>query len=239
YAIAKNYLKDCTILLKSALIKTRIHLLAFRNSCILSNIALKAKTVTTTIYTTSLKALSFDLGGLNKVFKAVANGIRVLSVAMMSNPIGLILGGIAIVAGLIIANWDKVKSWFMSFIEWLRPVWDPIYNVIKAVFNKCSGVIGYFKNNALNIIFPFVGILKFIWKPIYEVFKWVFDKCALVFASFKDIIMSVASPLAEFLNSIWQGIGDFFYSIFSSLFEWFASKLSWVGDMISSISGFI
>ncbi|HED0887273.1 TPA: phage tail tape measure protein, partial [Campylobacter coli] len=239
YAIAKNYLKDCTILLKSALIKTRIHLLAFRNSCILSNIALKAKTVTTTIYTTSPKALSFVLGGLNKVFKAVANGIRVLSVAMKSNPIGLILGGIAIVAGLIIANWDKVKSWFKSFIEWLKPVWEPIYNVIKAVFNKCSGVIGYFKNNALNIIFPFVGILKFIWKPIYEVFKWVFDKCALVFASFKDIIMSVASPLAEFLNSIWQGIGDFFYSIFGSLFEWFASKLSWVGDMISSISGFI
>ncbi|EAJ0397369.1 phage tail tape measure protein [Campylobacter jejuni] len=199
YAIAKNYLKDCTILLKSALIKTRIHLLAFRNSCILSNITLKAKTVTTTIYTTSLKALSFVLGGLNKVFKAVANGIRVLSVAMMSNPIGLILRGIAIVAGLIIANWDKVKSWFKSFIEWLKPVWEPIYNVIKAVF----------------------------------------DKCALVFTSFKDIVMSVASPLAEFLNSIWQGVGDFFYSIFGSLFDWFASKLSWVGDMISSISGFI
>ncbi|EAI9905991.1 phage tail tape measure protein [Campylobacter jejuni] len=199
YAIAKNYLKDCTILLKSALIKTRIHLLAFRNSCILSNITLKAKTVTTTIYTTSLKALSFVVGGLNKVFKAVAIGIRVLSMAMMSNPIDLILGGIAIVAGLIIANWDKVKSWFKSFIEWLKPVWEPIYNVIKAVF----------------------------------------DKCALVFTSFKDIIMSVASPLAEFLNSIWQGVGDFFYSIFGSLFDWFASKLSWVGDMISSISGFI
>ncbi|EAJ1526233.1 phage tail tape measure protein [Campylobacter jejuni] len=199
YAIAKNYLKDCTILLKSALIKTRIHLLAFRNSCILSNITLKVKTITTNIYTASLKVLSFVLIGLNKVFKLVAIGIRVLSMAMMSNPIGLILGGIAIVAGLIIANWDKVKSWFKSFIEWLKPVWEPIYNVIKAVF----------------------------------------DKCALVFTSFKDIIMSVASPLAEFLNSIWQGIGDFFYSIFSSLFEWFASKLSWVGDMISSISGFI
>ncbi|EJE0612638.1 phage tail tape measure protein [Campylobacter jejuni] len=185
YAIAKNYLKDCTILLKSALIKTRIHLLAFRNSCILTSIATKAGAVANAIYTNS--------------FKAVANGIRVLSVAMMSNPIGFILGGIAIVAGLIIANWDKVKSWFKSFIEWLRPVWEPIYNVIKAVF----------------------------------------DKCALVFTSFKDIIMSVASPLAEFLNSIWQGVGDFFYSIFGSLFDWFASKLSWVGDMISSISGFI
>ncbi|EAL5963755.1 phage tail tape measure protein [Campylobacter jejuni] len=199
YAIVKNYLKDCTILLKSALIKTRIHLLAFRNSCILSNITLKAKTVTTAIYTTSLKALSFVLSGLNKVFKLVTIGVRVLSVALLTNPISLILGGIAIVAGLIIANWDKVKSWFKSFIEWLRPVWEPIYNVIKAVF----------------------------------------DKYALVFTSFKDIVMSVASPLAEFLNSIWQGVGDFFYSIFGSLFDWFASKLSWVGDMISSISGFI
>ncbi|WP_072221323.1 phage tail tape measure protein [Campylobacter coli] len=233
------YLINSWRLLQNILLYSQIAFKLVASSCNLANIALKAKTVTTTIYTTSLKVLSFVLGGLNKVFKAVAIGIRVLSVAMMSNPIDLILGGIAIVAGLIIANWDKVKSWFMSFIEWLRPVWEPIYNVIKAVFNKCSGVIGYFKNNALNIIFPFVGILKFIWKPIYEVFKWVFDKCALVFTSFKDIIMSVASPLAEFLNSIWQGIGDFFYSIFGSLFDWFASKLSWVGDMISSISGFI
>ncbi|EAI5312178.1 phage tail tape measure protein [Campylobacter jejuni] len=199
YAIAKNYLKDCTILLKGALIKTRIHLLAFRNSCILSNIALKAKTITTNIYTISLKALSFVLGGLNKVFKAVAVGIRALNISFMISPIGLILGSIAIVSGLIIANWSKVKAWFMSFIEWLKPVWEPVYNVIKTVF----------------------------------------DKCALVFTSFKDIIMSVASPLAEFLNSIWQGVGDFFYSIFGSLFDWFASKLSWVGDMISSISGFI
>ncbi|MEF3314573.1 phage tail tape measure protein [Campylobacter jejuni] len=193
------YLINSWRLLQNILLYSQIAFKLVASSCNLANIALKAKTVTTTIYTTSLKVLSFVLGGLNKVFKAVAIGIRVLSVAMMSNPIDLILGGIAIVAGLIIANWDKVKSWFMSFIEWLRPVWEPIYNVIKAVF----------------------------------------DKCALVFTSFKDIIMSVASPLAEFLNSIWQGVGDFFYSIFGSLFDWFASKLSWVGDMISSISGFI
>ncbi|EJB6836984.1 phage tail tape measure protein, partial [Campylobacter jejuni] len=164
YAIAKNYLKDCTILLKSALIKTRIHLLAFRNSCILSNITLKAKTVTTTIYTTSLKALSFVVGGLNKVFKAVAIGIRVLSMAMMSNPIGLILGGIAIVAGLIIANWDKVKSWFKSFIEWLKPVWEPIYNVIKAVFDKCALVFTSFKDIIMSVASPLAEFLNSIWQ---------------------------------------------------------------------------
>lgn len=99
----------------------------------------KSKNHITAICTTSLKALSFALSRFNKVFKAVAIGNRMLSVAMMSNPIGLVLGGIVIVAGLIIANWDKVKSWFKYFIEWLRPVWEPIYNVIKAVFdNKCT-----------------------------------------------------------------------------------------------------
>ncbi|MCX2683815.1 phage tail tape measure protein [Campylobacter sp. MIT 21-1685] len=199
YAIAKNYLKDCTILFKSALINARIHLLAFRNSCILSNIALKAKTITTAIYTTSLKALSFVLVGLNKIFKLVTIGIKVLSVALISNPIGLILGSIALVAGLIITNWNKVKAWFMSFINWFRSAWE----------------------------------------SVYESFKLAFEKCGSIFIGFKNTIVSVVSPLAEFLNSIWQGIGIFFYNIFGSLFEWFANKLSWVGDMISSVSGFI
>ncbi|MDV6118090.1 phage tail tape measure protein [Campylobacter jejuni] len=111
------YLINSWRLLQNILLYSQIAFKLVASSCNLANIALKAKTVTTAIYTTSLKVLSFVLGGLNKVFKLVAIGIRVLSVAMMSNPIGLILGGIAIVAGLIIANWDKVKSWFKSFIE--------------------------------------------------------------------------------------------------------------------------
>ncbi|EAI1298884.1 phage tail tape measure protein [Campylobacter jejuni] len=210
YAIAKNYLKDCTILLKSALIKTRIHLLAFRNSCILSNITLKAKTVTTTIYTTSLKALSFVLGGLNKVFKAVANGIRVLSVAMMSNPIGLILGGIAIVAGLIIANWDKVKSWFKSFIEWLKPVWEPIYNVIKAVFDKCALVFTSFKDIIMSVASPLAEFLNSIWQGVgdffYSIFSSLFDWFASKLSWVGDMISSISGFIKDALDFI--GLGD-------------------------------
>ncbi|EAK7723003.1 phage tail tape measure protein [Campylobacter jejuni] len=210
YAIAKNYLKDCTILLKSALIKTRIHLLAFRNSCILSNITLKAKTVTTTIYTTSLKALSFVLGGLNKVFKAVAIGIRVLSMAMMSNPIGLILGGIAIVAGLIIANWDKVKSWFKSFIEWLKPVWEPIYNVIKAVFDKCALVFTSFKDIIMSVASPLAEFLNSIWQGVgdffYSIFGSLFDWFASKLSWVGDMISSISDFIKDALDFV--GLGD-------------------------------
>lgn len=87
------YLINSWRLLQNILLYSQIAFKLVASSCNLANIALKAKTVTTAIYTTSLKVLSFVLGGLNKVFKLVAIGIRVLSVAMMSNPIGLILGG--------------------------------------------------------------------------------------------------------------------------------------------------
>ncbi|HDV7508700.1 TPA: phage tail tape measure protein [Campylobacter jejuni] len=181
YAIAKNYLKDSTFLLKNALIQARIYLLAFRNSCILSNIVLKAKTITTNIYTTSLKVLSFVLGGLNKVFKAVAIGARVLSIALLTNPIGLILGGIAIVAGLIIANWDKVKAWFISFIEWLKPIFDPIINIFKGVW---QGISDFFYSIFGGIFEYFSEKLSWISKAISSVGGFIKD--TLGFFGFND-----------------------------------------------------
>ncbi|MFY0745410.1 phage tail tape measure protein [Campylobacter sp. LH-2024] len=210
YAFAKNYIKDSTLLLKNALIKTKIHLLAFRNSCVLSNIILKAKTITTNIYTTSLRVLSFVLGGLSKVFKLVATGVRALDIAMMSNPIGLILGGIAIVAGLVIANWDKVKSWFMGFIECLRPVWEPIYNVIKSVFDKCSGVFITFKDTIMGIISPLIDILNSAWQSttdfFYSIFGGVFDWFSDKLSWVSDAISYMGGFIKDALNFI--GLGD-------------------------------
>ncbi|EPM2325327.1 phage tail tape measure protein [Campylobacter jejuni] len=210
YAIAKNYLKDCTILLKGALIKTRIHLLAFRNSCILSNIALKAKTITTNIYTASINALSFVLGGLSKVFKAVAVGIRALNISFMISPIGLILGSIAIVAGLIIANWSKVKAWFMGFVEWLKPVWEPIYNVIKGVFDKCSGVFISFKNIIISVVSPLAEFFNSIWQGVgdffYSIFGSLFDWFASKLSWVGDMISSISGFIKDALDFV--GLGD-------------------------------
>lgn len=166
-------------MLQNVLLYSQIGFKLIASSCNLSNIILKVKTITTNIYTTSLRVLSFVLGGLSKVFKLVAIGVRVLGIAMMSNPIGLILGGIAIVAGLVIANWDKVKSWFMGFIEWLRPVWEPIYNVIKSVFDKCSGVFITFKDTIMGIISPLIEILNSAWQSTTDFFYSIFGECLI------------------------------------------------------------
>ncbi|TEY02643.1 phage tail tape measure protein [Campylobacter sp. US33a] len=201
------YLINSWRLLQNVLLYSQIAFKLVASSCNLANIILKAKTITTNIYTASIKVLSFVLGGLGKVFKVAANGVRVLSVAMISNPITFILGGIAIVAGLIIANWDKVKAWFMSFIEWLKPVWEPIYNVIKTVFDKCNGVFSYFKDNILSIIFPFVGIFKTVFVPIgeflYNLFGGVFDWLGEKFAWIGKLISSIA----DFIGTAFKALG--------------------------------
>ncbi|HEG2721496.1 TPA: phage tail tape measure protein [Campylobacter jejuni] len=205
-----SYLINSWRLLQNVLLYSQIGFKLIASSCNLANIILKAKTITTNIYTTSLNVLSFVLGGLSKVFKLVAIGVRALGIAMMSNPIGLILGGIAIVAGLVIANWDKVKSWFMGFIEWLRPVWEPIYNVIKSVFDKCSGVFITFKDTIMSIISPLIEILNSAWQSttdfFYSIFGGVFDWFNDKLSWVSDAISYMGGFIKDALNFI--GLGD-------------------------------
>ena len=162
---------------QNILIYSQITFKLFTSSCLLANTALKVKTFTTAVYTTSLKILGFVLGGLSKVFKLVAVGIRILSVAMMSNPIGLILSGIALVAGLIIANWDKVKAWFMSFIEWLRPIWEPIVELFSLAWQS----IGDFFYNIFGGMFEWFGDkLSWVGDAISSVSGFVNDALSFV-----------------------------------------------------------
>ena len=73
----------------------------------------------------AIKAFGASLMGLaSRVFPAVITGFRALTVALMTNPIGLIVGGLALAAGLVISKWDTVKSFFMNLWEPIKPIWE-------------------------------------------------------------------------------------------------------------------
>lgn len=64
----------------------------------------------------------------------VVGGLRAIAVAAMSNPIGLVVGGIALAAGLVIAYWDEVSDFFMRIWEPVQPYWDSFITYVgKAV----------------------------------------------------------------------------------------------------------
>ncbi len=51
---------------------------------------------------------------------AAATAFKALTLAMIANPIGAVIAGIAIGAALIVAHWDTVKTWFSKFFEFLK-----------------------------------------------------------------------------------------------------------------------
>jgi hypothetical protein len=55
---------------------------------------------------------------------------------MMSNPVGAIVGGIAIAATLVITNWESVKSFFMTIWEPIKPVWEAFGNWLNSFWEK-------------------------------------------------------------------------------------------------------
>lgn len=70
------------------------------------------------------------VGGLKKIVL----GFRALSLAFLSNPIGLILAAIATAGALIYKYWDHVKAFFTGFFEGLRKNIAPVTDVFNGFF---------------------------------------------------------------------------------------------------------
>ncbi len=74
---------------------------------------------------------------------AIATGFRVMGLAVMSNPIGLAIAGIALAAGLVIAYWEPIKGFFSG-------LWDGI----KSLFKDGVGfLISIWEKSPLGLLF--------------------------------------------------------------------------------------
>jgi|GEM_PF-1100512 len=81
----------------------------------------------------------------------VIGGLRALTVALMTNPIGLVIGGIALAAGLIIANWEKVRTFFAGIWEPIKPAWEAFANWIGSFWKIISAPVA-----AIGKVFEFL-----------------------------------------------------------------------------------
>ncbi|MBR8461441.1 phage tail tape measure protein [Campylobacter sp. faydin G-105] len=158
-------------------------------------------------YNVSLNTLKFTAGAVSKAFKFLAIGIRAISAAMMANPLGLVLGSIAVLAGIIIANWDKVKAWFIAFIEWLHLVWEPIINGIKQIWSEVGSFFSFIADG---------------WKAI---FSSVADFMTTVFQKPIEWIKGVFEPLFNWLAEKFSWVGSVLDGIKSGV----KTALDWVG----------
>lgn len=109
----------------------------------------------------AFKALGASMMTMVKgAIPAAIAGIRMLGVAVMANPIGAIIGGIALAAGLIIANWGNIGPWFSGLWDRISGRFGKGWEMIKTVFS-----------------FSPLGLIMKAWQPMLN---WVAEKAGWI-----------------------------------------------------------
>ncbi|QJT94821.1 phage tail tape measure protein [Wolbachia endosymbiont of Diaphorina citri] len=82
------------------------------------------------------------------VFPAVVTGLRAITLAIMSNPIGFLIASLVTGAALVVTNWQKVKDFFSSFLEYIKSLIKPIGEAFSWIENTVSSIFA--KNSPLK-----------------------------------------------------------------------------------------
>lgn len=160
-------------------------------------------------------AIAFS--AIQSAVTGASQALDLMSTVLKTSPLMLIAMGIALVAGVIVANWKPISAFFAGLWQEIAPVVMPMVEFFKTMF-----------------AFTPLGLIINNWGPISQVFAALWDvikaAASLLFEAFKVIFswtplgMIIANwrPISSFFSSLWQGVKavavpviDFFKTLFS------------------------
>ncbi|WP_046269565.1 phage tail tape measure protein [Pseudomonas syringae] len=136
-------------------------------------------------------------GVLQVAVLAATSAAGLLAAVMGMSPLGLIVRGLALAAGFLIANWSTVAPYFQAVWEAIRGPVMALWDVLKAVFAWTP-----------------LGMIAANWQPLTE-----------FFAALWDVIRALATPVFDFLQTLfawsplgmvaanWQPLTEFFAAL--------------------------
>ena len=121
---------------------------------------------------------------------------KLLSFAMKANPIGLIATGIALAAGLIVANWSAIAPYFNA-------MWAKIKGPTLAAWELFKTFVS----------FTPIGLIVANWGPLTEFFKALWG-----------VLVALSVPVMDFLKTMfdWSPLG-FIVKNWEPITAWFKS----------------
>ena len=158
------------------------------------------------VYTTAMVAITKVKTAWDTAQAAATGTLTVkqwlLNAAMNANPIGIVIGAIALLVGgiwLLCKNWDLVKKKTIEL--WTKLDNNPLGKVLKFII-KFGNPIGLVINGFLflkNVITEnwdtIKGFGEYIWNGLVEAFNYV-----------KDIISGVCEVVGGVFTAIWDGV---------------------------------
>nr|WP_323163866.1 phage tail protein [Pseudomonas atacamensis] len=123
----------------------------------------------------------------------------VMSMVLKTNPIMLIAMGIAVAAGLIVANWTPISAFFTG-------MWEGVKNAGASAMATLRSVLDWRPLAALAALWePVTGFFSAIWDKVTVVTAPVIDFFKSVFAwSPAGMIIENWGPLTGLFSAIWE-----------------------------------
>ena len=157
-----------------------------------------------------------------KVIKAIGEIILGLGIIIGNVPL-IVAGAIAIILGLIIKNWDKIKAFLQKGIDWLtgKSDWvhqmfgDTIGSIYDLFIDNLQQILNFFDSFFKMIKGIFDGIIKFVkgvftgnwqmaWEGIKQIFSSLWEGIKGIAISIINIIKNNISAGAEVIKAILQ-----------------------------------
>lgn len=144
---------------------------------------------------------AFAFGVLRVAVMGAVVATKILSAVTAMSPVGLVVRGIALAAGLLIANWSTVAPYFQA-------IWEKIKGPAMVLW-------GWFKQ---AFAFTPIGMVIENWGPLTELFSALWG-----------VLVAVSGPVIEFLSHMfdwtplgmivknWEPIAAWFQSLWEKL----------------------
>ena len=170
-------------------------------------------------------------------------GLLMMSRALLANPIGLIITGIAVAAYLIYDNWEPISAWFanlwtnvtayfQSFCTWVQGIWNGATEWVSSAWSGVSdyfgqlwdGITSFFDSGIGNITATILN-----WSPLglfYQAFAGVLSWFGIDLpAKFTEFGSNLISGLVNGIRNAWEGAKQIVSDLGDGIKGWFADKL--------------
>lgn len=133
----------------------------------------------------SLPLVGSAITKLGGAFSWILGGLKSLSIALFTTPIGWVILGITALIGagyLLVTHWDTVKAWMSDFWQTIKSLAVEGIEAVKSYFNGLPE--------------PLKAVLSSIWETMKTVFSW--SPIGIIVNNFDNIVSYLTGLPAKF-----------------------------------------
>lgn len=173
--------------------------------------------------------------------------ILMMSRALLTNPIGLLITAIAVAAYLIYDNWEPISAWFsnlwtnikdyfQTFCTWVQNIWA---GATEWVSNAWSGVSAFFEQLWNGITQGFIAYWNFVigtwqrvgglvasaWNGVKSYFSALWQGVTWAFTAYWNFVSGIWAGVTDWVSGAWSGVSTYFDQLWENITAFFGSGI--------------